>query len=127
MKDYFPGNYRRHRFSLRPCREFRRGVYFQPRYGNFTALGLWFYFHYGGLLFLYAALNIIEPTYVQICYTLDPAVACILGLVVFGQTLTFGQVVGIVIIFITVIWLQVEPKRLKPPTDTNASAKQMPQ
>lgn len=83
-----------------------------------TMAAYYFYMH---------ALNIIEPTYVQICYTLDPAVACILGLVVFGQTLTFGQVVGIVIILATVIWLQVEPKRLKPPTDTNASAKRMPQ
>ncbi len=52
------------------------------------------------------ALNRLEPAYVQITYTLDPATSCILGLVIFGQTLLFSQIIGIAIVLLVVIWLQ---------------------
>lgn len=57
------------------------------------------------------ALNIIEATYVQICYTLDPAVACICGFLFLGQTLLPVQLAGIVIVLGTVIALQIAELR----------------
>ena len=67
-----------------------------------TMTAYYFYMH---------ALNIIDATYVQICYTLDPAVSCLLGLIIFGQILTWGQIAGIVIVLATVIWIQIAERR----------------
>lgn len=70
-----------------------------------TMTAYYFYMH---------ALNIIDATYVQICYTLDPAVSCLLGFIIFGQFLTAGQIAGIIIVLATVIWIQiVEQRRAK--------------
>ena len=67
-----------------------------------TMTAYYFYMH---------ALNIIDATYVQICYTLDPVVACVLGFLALGQILTFGQIIGIVIILGTVIWIQIAEQK----------------
>lgn len=67
-----------------------------------TMTAYYFYMH---------ALNIIDTTYVQICYTLDPAVSCFLGFILFGQILTAGQIAGIIIVLATVIWLQIDERR----------------
>lgn len=67
-----------------------------------TMTAYYFYMH---------ALNIIDATYVQICYTLDPAVSCLLGLIIFGQILAWGQIAGIVIVLATVIWIQIAERR----------------
>ncbi len=67
-----------------------------------TMVAYYFYMH---------ALDRVVPTYVQICYTLDPAVSSILGFVVFGQVLAPIQIVGIVIVLATVIWMQIYENR----------------
>ena len=67
-----------------------------------TMTAYYFYMH---------ALNIIEATYVQICYTLDPAASCLLGLIIFGQILTWGQIAGIVIVLATVIRIQIAERK----------------
>lgn len=68
-----------------------------------TMTAYFFYMH---------AFDRVVPTYVQICYTLDPAVSCLLGLIVFGQVLAPIQIVGIIVVLVTVIWLQIyENKR----------------
>lgn len=67
-----------------------------------TMTAYYFYMH---------ALNIIDATYVQICYTLDPVIACVLGFLALGQILTFGQIIGVAIILGTVIWIQIAEQK----------------
>ena len=72
-----------------------------------TMTAYYFYMH---------ALNIIDATYVQICYTLDPAVSCFLGFLIFGQLLTPGQIIGIILVLATVIWIQIVERKQNSPT-----------
>jgi len=57
------------------------------------------------------ALNRLEPAFVQIAYTLDPTTSCLLGLLVFGQTLQAIQIAGIVLILVVVIGVQIMERR----------------
>lgn len=57
------------------------------------------------------ALNRLEPAYVQIAYTLDPTTSCILGFVIFGQTLAPVQMAGIVLVLAVVIGIQLLDQR----------------
>jgi drug/metabolite transporter (DMT)-like permease len=67
-----------------------------------TVLCYWMYIN---------ALNRLEPAFVQIAYTLDPTTTCLLGLLVFGQTLAPVQIVGIVLILLVVIGVQLLERR----------------
>lgn len=73
-----------------------------------TMCAYYFYMH---------ALTKVLPTYVEICYALDPTLACIWGLLFFGQQLTVLQFLGIAIVLCAVIFEQIyemkaENKRL---------------
>lgn len=67
-----------------------------------TVCAYYFYMH---------ALNKILPTYVEICYALDPAFACIWGLIIFGQKLSALQFLGIAIVLGAVIFEQIYEMR----------------
>ncbi len=72
-------------------------------YGFITTMcAYYFYMH---------ALNKVLPTYVEICYSLDPAFACIWGLLFFGQKLSALQFLGIAIVLAAVIFEQVYEMR----------------
>jgi len=66
------------------------------------------------------ALNRLEPAFVQIAYTLDPTTSCILGLLVFSQTLQAIQVAGIILILVVVITVQILEHRAES-TSANAA------
>ncbi|MEL7565864.1 MAG: DMT family transporter [Dehalobacterium sp.] len=57
--------------------------------------------------FLLTAYGYLEAPLVIIMYSLDPVVASILGLVIFGQSLTLFQVFGIAIVLAALTWLQL--------------------
>jgi len=63
-----------------------------------TVFCFWMYIH---------ALNRLEPTYVQIAFTLDPTTTCLLGLIVFGQKLAPIQIAGMVVVLAVVIGVQL--------------------
>ncbi|MEG2199757.1 MAG: DMT family transporter, partial [Anaerovorax sp.] len=67
-----------------------------------TVCAYYFYMH---------ALNKVLPTYVEICYSLDPTLACIWGLIFFGQKLSALQFLGIAIVLGAVIFEQVYEMR----------------
>lgn len=83
-----------------------------------TMCAYFFYMH---------ALNKVLPTYVEICYSLDPALSCVWGMIFFGQVLTGLQFLGIAIVLGAVIFeqtyeMRAENKRLAeesapPPTE----------
>ena len=84
-------------------------------YGLITTMcAYYFYMH---------ALGKVLPTYVEICYSLDPTFACIWGLIFFSQKLSALQFLGIAIVLGAVIFEQVyemraENKRLAEETAT---------
>lgn len=67
------------------------------------------------------ALKKIEATYVQICYTLDPALSCILGFFLLNQILIPSQIAGIILVVGTVIVLQVVEIRADKRSQANSS------
>lgn len=56
-------------------------------------------------------LKYIEPSYVQIMYSLDPVVASILGFIVFNQTMNPSNIIGIFLILGVVIFIQISEHR----------------
>lgn len=54
----------------------------------------------------------IDPSYMQIFYSLDPVVASILGFMVFHQTLNTSNIIGICIILGVVIYIQIAEKQV---------------
>lgn len=52
-------------------------------------------------------LKYIEPSYMQIMYSLDPVVASILGFLVFNQTMKLSNILGICLIIGVVIYIQI--------------------
>jgi drug/metabolite transporter (DMT)-like permease len=65
--------------------------------------------------FYVSGLKLIEPSYIQIAYSLDPVTAIILGLLVFRQTLQAVQVLGILLILTMVCYVQVKEGRTSSP------------
>lgn len=62
--------------------------------------------------FLYiTGLKYIDPSYIQVAYTLDPVTASFLGFLAFGQTLGITQVLGILLILVVVGYIQVKESR----------------
>jgi drug/metabolite transporter (DMT)-like permease len=57
------------------------------------------------------ALKRLEPALVQIVWTIDPVTACILGFIIFRQTLLPIQIIGIIIILAIVIWLHLQQRK----------------
>jgi len=57
-------------------------------------------------------LKFIEPSYMQIFYSLDPVVASILGFMVFNQTLNTSNIIGMCIILGVVIYIQIIENRM---------------
>lgn len=53
-------------------------------------------------------LKYIEPSYVQVAFSLDPVTASILGFLVFGQTLKTTQILGILLIIAVVGYVQLK-------------------
>ncbi len=53
------------------------------------------------------ALKRMEPTYVQMGYVMDPLTATILGVILFHETLSPQQIVGIALVLILVVIVQV--------------------
>lgn len=67
-----------------------------------------------GCYYLYIkGLNYIEPSYMQIMYSLDPVVASILGFIVFNQTMKPVNILGIGLIIGVVIFIQISENREK--------------
>jgi len=56
-------------------------------------------------------LRYIEPSYMQIAFSLDPVTASILGYLVFGQMLQPGQIAGILLIITVVGYIQLAEVR----------------
>jgi len=56
-------------------------------------------------------LKFIEPSYMQIMYSLDPVVASILGFIVFNQTMRPINILGICLIIGVVIYVQIAENR----------------
>jgi drug/metabolite transporter (DMT)-like permease len=65
--------------------------------------------------FYISGLKLIEPSYIQIAYSLDPVTAAILGLLVFRQTLQAVQVLGILLILAVVCYVQLKENRTSSP------------
>jgi len=65
----------------------------------------------GSYSFYMKGLKYIEPSYVQIMYSLDPVVASILGFIVFNQAMRPINIVGIVLILGVVIYIQITENR----------------
>jgi drug/metabolite transporter (DMT)-like permease len=83
-----------------------------------TVLCYWMYIH---------ALNRLEPAYVQIAYTLDPTTSCLLGFLVFGQTLAPVQIAGIALILLVVIVVQLLDRHDELAKTTQAQAQKQKQ
>jgi drug/metabolite transporter (DMT)-like permease len=62
-----------------------------------------------GCYYLYiSGLKFIEPSYIQIAYSLDPVTASMLGFIVFGQTMKITQMVGVLLILVVVGYIQLK-------------------
>lgn len=71
-----------------------------------------------GCYYLYIkGLNYIEPSYMQIMYSLDPVVASILGFIIFNQTMNSMNILGICLIIGVVIFVQISENREKIKSD----------
>lgn len=55
----------------------------------------------------FRAYQYIEPTYVGLCYALDPVTAAILGLVLFRQSFTPVQFTGILLILTAILYIKI--------------------
>lgn len=51
------------------------------------------------------AMKRIEPSIHSICYSLDPVVALLLGLLVFAQPVAAIQVVGVILVLAAVVYI----------------------
>ena len=52
------------------------------------------------------AYQYIDPTYVSVCYGLDPVVASVLGLLIFQQFMGVPQVFGIILVIAAILFIQ---------------------
>ena len=88
------------------------------------ALGLCLVVAVGGLLVPYglelAALRRLEPRTVAVVYSVDPAIAAVVGLVALGQHLSLGQVAGMVAVIVasagTTLSIEPVPRAGSPPS-----------
>lgn len=80
-------------------------------------LGLGFLTTAGSYYLYIRALRNLEPTYTQLAFILDPATACLLGFIVFGQALKPIQIAGIILVLLVVIWVQwgTQGKKIEEP------------
>jgi len=67
----------------------------------------------GCYAFYIKGLNYIEPSYMQIMYSLDPVVASFLGFLVFNQTMNLSNILGILLILGVVIYVQITESRVE--------------
>lgn len=56
-------------------------------------------------------MELIEPAFMGLMYTLDPVASSVLGLVLFGQMLTGMQVMGIIIVLAAIAWLNIKERQ----------------
>jgi DME family drug/metabolite transporter len=63
--------------------------------------------------FLMTAYGYLEAPLVIIMYSLDPVVASILGLIIFGQSLVPFQIFGIILVLAALVWLQLTERALE--------------
>ena len=56
----------------------------------------------------------VEPTYVSLCYALDPATAAVLGFLVFGQQLSGTQLAGIAIVVAAILYIKYKEANEEP-------------
>jgi len=56
-------------------------------------------------------MELIEPTFVGLMYTLDPVTSSILGMVIFGQMLTGLQIMGVIIVLAAIAWLNIKERQ----------------
>ncbi len=80
-------------------------------YALLVILGFGFIPQIGCYSLYMKGLKYIEPSYMQIMYSLDPVVASILGFLVFNQTMRPLNIVGICIIIGVVIYVQITETR----------------
>jgi len=71
----------------------------------------------GSYFFYIKGLKYIEPSYVQVAFSLDPVTASILGFIFFGQSLEIIQIIGVLLILIIVGYIQFKENQ-KDPVDT---------
>lgn len=61
--------------------------------------------------FYIKSLKYIEPSYIQVAYSLDPVTAVILGYFIFHQSMNLTQIFGILLILIVVGYIQVKENK----------------
>ena len=64
-----------------------------------------------GYYFYIRSLQFIEPSYIQVAYSLDPVTAVILGYFIFHQTMNLMQILGILLILSVVGYVQFKENK----------------
>lgn len=80
-------------------------------YAILVILGFGLFSQVGCYILYIKGLSYIEPSYMQIMYSLDPVVASISGFLVFNQTMSPINIVGICLIIGVVIYVQISESR----------------
>lgn len=81
-------------------------------YGVFMALLGFFLIPLAGSYYaFFKAYEYIEPTYVSLCYALDPATATILGYILFDQYLSPIQLIGIIIVIVSILYIKLDERK----------------
>lgn len=70
-------------------------------------LGFFLFPMAGSYYTYFRAYQYIEPTYVGLCYALDPVTAAILGLVLFRQSFTTVQFSGVLLILMAILYIKI--------------------
>ena len=68
----------------------------------------------GSYYTFFRAYQYVEPTYVSLCYALDPATAAILGFAVFGQKLSLSQLIGVGIVVAAILYIKIREEKEDP-------------
>ncbi|WP_407311925.1 DMT family transporter [Desulfosporosinus sp. SB140] len=66
----------------------------------------------GCYYFYIKSLQFIEPSYIQVAYSLDPVTAVILGYFIFNQSMNLTQILGILLILTVVGYVQVKESKM---------------
>ncbi|MEL7563804.1 MAG: DMT family transporter [Dehalobacterium sp.] len=72
-------------------------------------------------VFYMKGMELIEPTFVGLMYTLDPVTAAILGFAIFGQVLSGLQIMGILIVLAAIVYIQLKERQEEKKQDQAAA------
>jgi len=61
----------------------------------------------GSYYAFFRAYQYVEPTYVSLCYALDPATAAILGFLIFDQKLGLAQLTGVGVVITAILYIKI--------------------